>query len=246
MLPFRFNKFIYYILEILPYLRITFTYVFISLGIGVVFGLLLAIVKIKNKNILKVFANGYTTVMRSIPSIVLLFLVYYGVPFLLRGLFHVEISNMNKIIFIILTLGLFSSASLSEVMRSAYQSVHKGQMEAGLSIGLSGFQVFKRIIFPQAFRVSLPNLGNQIIFLIHEGALAYTIGLKDIMGKAFLINSTSQGKYLLEVYFGLALIYWLVSIGVEQGIWRLDRLFSYAHIEEQDRINRDSNRKRGM
>ncbi|GAA3334395.1 hypothetical protein GCM10020331_102180 [Ectobacillus funiculus] len=94
----------------------------------------------------------------------LLFIVYYGLPQLLNGL-GLNLNEIYKGIFVIITLSLLFAAAMAEVMRSAYESLDKGQYEAGVSIGLSGMQTFIRIILPQCFVIALPNLGNALIAL---------------------------------------------------------------------------------
>ncbi len=117
---------------------------------------------------------------------------------------------------------LLYAASISEVFKSAYLAVPKGQLEAGLSIGLTTSQTLVRIICPQALRFALPNISNAILNLLKDTALAYTIGLADVMGTGNLIIGQNMGNYSLETYTAVALIYWglalmlaLVSQGIE-------------------------------
>jgi L-cystine transport system permease protein len=222
-----------YIIKLLPYLSVTFEYVFASLVIGGILGFFLAAAKLGKHKILKRLAVGYTTVMRCTPSIVLLFMIFYGLPLLLKSTFDIDIQNVDTIVFVIITFSLFLGGSLSEVMRSAYESVDRGQFEAAVSIGLSGVQAFCRIILPQAFAVSLPNIGNTILFLIKEGALGYIIGLIDIMGKAYLINGFEMQAHVLQVYLALSFIYWPLSIIIEQLFKYLEKKFTFDQIKEE-------------
>ena len=116
---------------------------------------------------------------------------------------------------------LLYAASISEVFKSAYLAVPKGQLEAGLSIGLTTSQTLVRIICPQALRFALPNISNAILNLLKDTALAYTIGLADVMGTGNLIIGQNMGNYSLETYTAVALIYWglaLILALVSQGI----------------------------
>ena len=116
---------------------------------------------------------------------------------------------------------LLFAASISEVFKSAYLAVPKGQLEAGLSIGLTTSQTLIRIICPQALRFALPNISNAILNLLKDTALAYTIGLADVMGTGNLIIGQNMGNYSLETYTAVALIYWglaLILALVSQGI----------------------------
>ena len=115
---------------------------------------------------------------------------------------------------------------MSEVIRSAYESVDKGQFEAAVSVGLSPFQAYRRIVFPQAFVVAIPNFGNSLLELIKEGSLAYTIGLIDVMGKANLIIASNYNAHALEIYLALSIIYWIISIVIEQVFLKFEKGFS--------------------
>ena len=205
-----------YMAKLLPYLRVTFAYLLIALAIGLIFGFLLAAAKLGKNRVLRGLAVGYTAIMRSLPSIVLLFLVYYGIPKLAQGLFGVKMNGTDKLVFVSITLGLLSIASLSEIMKSAYRAVDPGQREAATSNGLTESQAFFRIILPQAFRIAIPNLGNTVVVLLKEGSLGYTIGLMDVMGGANQLNALTYQNNILEIFFGLALIYWILSIIIDK------------------------------
>jgi L-cystine transport system permease protein len=232
MQPIHFIKIITFIPQLAPFLGVTFEYVLLSLFFGSIIGFILAIAKLRENKIFKALANGYTTVLRCTPSIVLLFLVFFGLPVLIKSLLGINIENANALIFVVITFTMFLSASLSEVMRASYGAVDKGQFEAAVSVGLSNIQAFKRIMLPQAFYVAIPNLGNTTLYLIKEGALGFTIGLVDIMGKANLINSETMGGYVLEIYLALALIYWPISILIEKSFKRLEKRYEFEHKEQ--------------
>jgi L-cystine transport system permease protein len=216
-----------YMAKMLPYLPQTFLYVFFSLFFGIILGFVCAMAKLGKNRILKGIAEGYTTIMRCMPSITVLFLVYYLVPALLRNYLDINIDGMNAVFFVILTFTLFLGASLSEMMRTSYLAVARDQFEAALSLGLTVFQAFRRIVLPQAFFYSLPNLGNTVIYLLKEGALGYTIGLTDVMGKAYLMNADSYNVHALKIYVSLALIYWPLALILERVFKKLEEKFSY-------------------
>ena len=85
-------------------------------------------------------------------------------------------------------------------------------MEAGLSIGLTGYQTFRRILLPQIFKIALPNITTAILNLMKDAALAYTIGLVDVMGAGNLLISRNLGNYSLETYTAVAFIYWGLAL----------------------------------
>ncbi|KXH78801.1 amino acid ABC transporter permease [Sporosarcina sp. HYO08] len=211
--------------QLLPFLKVTFLVAGAAVLFGTIFGLLLAVAKIGKSLIAKKLANGYTTVLRCTPSIVLLFLVYYGIPYVGNKV-GINLNDINRAIFVIIAFSLQFAAIMSEVIRSAYQSIDKGQFEAGVSVGLSPFQTLRRIVFPQMFVVALPNFGNGLIALLQEGALAYTIGLIDVVGKAELIIASNYNSHALEIFLALAVIYWVLSILIERFFLMLEKRFS--------------------
>lgn len=224
--PFSFAQIFISLKTILPFLGVTFGVV---LG-TVVFSFLLAVLIVRQKSIKNKFwngfASGYIHILRCTPSIVLLFIVFYGIPKFVMVLFGVNINFWPKIIFVIIALSLLYSAQLAEIIRSALITVGKGQYEAGLTMGLSPSQSMVRIVIPQAFVVALPNLGNSLITLLKEGSLAYTIGLIDVMGAGNLIISRNYGGYALETYIALAIVYWSLTLIIENVFKLLEKRFS--------------------
>lgn len=210
---------------LLPFLQVTLFVSIITILSGTFLGLVLTIFKLSHNKLLNKIGNGYTTIIRCTPSIVLLFLVYYGIPKLAEE-FNLNLQNINTAIFVIITFTLQFAAIMSEVIRSAYQSIDKGQYEAAVSVGLSPFQAYWRIIFPQALVIALPNFGNGIIAVLQEGALAYTIGFIDIVGKANLMITNNINAHALEIYIALAIIYWALSLLIEKFFSILEKTFS--------------------
>jgi len=221
------EKIIEYIPKILPYFYISAGYVVLSFLIGSLLALLLAYFKIAGGRLARRLAFAYTTAMRCVPSIVLLFLSYYGLIYAGKNL-GLNFTGDNKFLYVVFTFSLFIAGSMSEVMRSAYEAVEKGQWDAGVSIGLTPVMVLCEIIFPQAFRYALPNIGNSIIYLFKEGALAYTIGLIDMIGKGNQLIGTDRG-HALEIYLALACIYWPLSIVLERFFGFLEKKFSKSY-----------------
>lgn len=217
-----------YFFKILPYLKVTIEYAGLSLLFGLIFGSILAAFKLQKNKVLKYFGVVYTAIFRSVPPVVLLFLVYYGLPQLLLNLFGIDIQNEEKILYVIITISILSMVSLSEVIRSAYISIDKGQYEAAISTGLLPVQAMIRIVIPQMIYVALPSIGNIVIYLIKEGSLGFTIGLVDVFGKANSLNQNSYSNYILEIYVALALIYWFSSIILERALKLIEKRVSFG------------------
>ena len=224
MRPFNPMKIPEFIPQLLPFLSVTLAIMLATVFFGGILGFILAFCKLKGRVSAKI-AQAYIYIIRCIPSIVMLFMVYYGLPkFLL--VFNIDINNYDRAFFVILTFSLLFAASMAEFFRTAYIAIDKGQTEAALSIGLTPLQAFIRIVFPQALVVALPNFTNALVNLMKEGALAYTIGLIDLMGKGDLIIYNNQGAYNLETYIALSLIYWAMTIIIEKTFMHLEMRLS--------------------
>ena len=161
--------------------------------------------------------------MRCTPSIVLLFIVFYGLPKLLQGAFGIDMNGMNRAVFAVITFTLLFGAYISEVFRAAYKAVLRGQYEAAVCAGLSPVQAFAHVMLPQAAIVALPNFGNASINLLKEGSLAYTIGLIDLIGKGNLIIAQNFGAYGIEIYLACMLVYWAIVLLLEQAFMGVER-----------------------
>ena len=117
---------------------------------------------------------------------------------------------------LIISISMNSAAFISEIIRGGLLSVNKGQMEAAVSIGLTRFQALRKIIFPQAFVVALPGLGNSFISMLKSTAMGFTIGVVELLAKAKIGSATSY-RYL-ESYMAVGIIYWgmMLMIGYFQ------------------------------
>ena len=229
-----------FFIEVLPYLDVTLEYVVLSLTFGLIFGSLLAWAKFGKNKLLKGLAYVYTTVLRCIPSVVLLFVVYYGLPRLVRSLWGITLDSTGKVKFVVITLTLFCAGSISEAFRSAYQSIDRTQFEAARSVGMTELQGHLHIIFPQVFYLSIPNLCNSLLALLKEGALAYTIGLYDLLGRGQYVIGMHQGAYVIEMYVTLILIYWPVSVLLTWGSRTLEKSLNYNDKTKKRKENGDA------
>ena len=207
---------------LLPYLAVTLVVGVTSILTGSLLGMLLAWAKLSGHRVIRMAADGYTYIIRCTPSIVLLFIVFYGLPKFMESEFGIDMDNLSRAVFVIITFTLLFGAYVSEVFRSAYEAVDRGQYEAAVTIGLSPLQAFFRVMLPQAAVIALPNFGNSVINLLKESALAYTIGLIDLLGRTNLIISKNYGAYGIELYVACLLIYWGLSIIIEQAFLRME------------------------
>lgn len=214
-----------YVAKVLPklikMLPLTLFVVLIAGVFGFFLGIIVTAIRIKKVKVLFQIVSVYVSFMRSTPSLIQLFVVYYGLPIIFK-LAGIDIQQWSRTGFAILTLVLHNGAYLSEIMRPAYLAVDKGQHDAADSIGLTGTQKFFRIICPQVVPIALPSLGNLLIDLIKDTSILFTIGVVDIMGKAKIVIANDYGVGQLKVYVIVAIIYWIISIIAEKGIHALE------------------------
>lgn len=196
-----------------------------SLLFSLLIGALVTASSMSRKKWLRVCANGYIAFMRGVPTLVLIFLVYLGVPQIASSI-GVDMSGISKITYIVVCMSLSTSANMAEMMRAAYLAVDKGQREAAFSVGMKGFTAFRRILFPQALAIAIPPLGNNIILLFKDTSLAFTIGVIDMMGKARAISSASYGSNRLEVYIAAGIIFWTICILLEYSTKLVEGLYT--------------------
>ena len=225
MLKFDFFYLLEQIPKLVPYLDVTFLVLILTLFFGTILGFVLTFWKLGKNLILRKLAYAFTTAMRCTPSIVLLFLVYYGLP-ALASILAFDLNDLSKIFFVVTAFSLSFGNVMSEIIRSSYLAVEKGQYEAAVSVGLTRLDAFRRIILPQAAVVALPNIINSILTLLKEGSLAYTIGLIDVMGKANLLIAMNYEAHALETLLALSFIYWAISITIEKANGLLEEKLS--------------------
>ncbi|MDO5375503.1 MAG: amino acid ABC transporter permease [Staphylococcus rostri] len=203
--------------QVLQQLPLTLVMIAFALVFALILGLILAVIRIRRTPILNPAVRVFLSFSRSTPLVLQLFLVYFALPQVLLFV-GIDINQFSRLFFAILAFTLHSGAYLSEVIRAGYQSVPYAQVEAGLTVGLSYPQVIRRIIVPQALRNSLPNLTTQIIELIKDTSLAFTIGIIDMMGQVQLIIGNNYGLGMLEVYIVISIIYWALSLIVQGAL----------------------------
>ncbi len=214
MISTDFHDWLKLLWQVVDKLPLTLFMLGLSLLFSLLLGFVIALIRIQKKPVLSKMATIYLSFMRCTPLLVQLFLVYFGLPQLLL-LVHIDINSWSRITFLVIAFSLHTAAPLSEVIRSAYLSIDKGQFEAAYSIGMNYFQSLRRIILPQAFVAALPNLENATISLLKDTALAFSIGIIDIMGQVRLILGNNYGIGMFEIYVTISLVYWSMCIVIE-------------------------------
>lgn len=186
----------------------------ISILIAMVVGLLVAIPAITKNKYLSYINVFYVEVVRSVPLLVLILWVYYGLPILTGFSFSPFVSG-------IIALSISESAFMAEIFRGGINAIKKTQWEAATSLGLNFSKKLKLVILPQAFKVILPALGNQFVYVLKMSSLVSIIGISDLTRKANeLVVSTYRP---LEIYTFLILEYLILILIVSYFVRRLEK-----------------------
>lgn len=171
-----------------------------SMLIGMVLGIAIAFLRIYGKKPMRRAVSVYEWIFRGLPQLVMLFIVYFGLPEL--GL------NLGPFLSVVIALGLCSSAYQAQIYRGAILSIGSEQMEAGLSLGMTKTKTLFHIILPQAVRLSLPGFTNEFTIVLKDSPLAYAVGITEILkyGRDLIVTSFRP----FEIYLACALIYFVL------------------------------------
>ena len=161
----------------------------LSLLLALLLGLLGALAKLSKNRIPRTIATLYTTIIRGVPDLVLMLLIFFGGQVMMNNLsdwlyeeFAIDVFfNINEFVAGVFTIGFIFGAYMAETFRGAFQSVNHGQIEAGRAYGMTRRQIFLRISFPQMMRHALPGLGNNWLVMLKTTALVSIIGLADMV-----------------------------------------------------------------
>jgi len=198
----------------------------LSLFFGIFIGLFFAILRLNKNPIINKFAYGYSYVFRGTPLLVQIFIIYFGL-----GQIEYFRTTFLWVIFkepywcAIIAFALNTGAYTSEILRSAFQTIKPGIIEAGKSLGISNKIIFYKIQIPVAIKQSLPAYGNEIILMMKGTSLASTVTLMDITGVAKYIISTTFKP--IEVFIVAGGIYLFMTFIIHNLIKYLEKKFSY-------------------
>ena len=198
-----------YLPSILEGALMTLSVAICSLLIAVVLGLQGAAMKLSKSPVARSLATVYTTVIRGVPDLILMLLIFYGgqtaVNYLAPKLGYNDFIDINPFVAGVLTIGFIFGAYLTETFRGALMAISPGQREAGLAYGMSTMQIFFRITFPQMLRFALPGFSNNWLVLIKSTALVSVIGLTDMMQKAGQAAGATREPFTF--YVAVAVLY---------------------------------------
>ena len=205
-----------------------------ALGISMILGITGALAKLSSYRPLNMAATAYTTVIRGIPDLVLMLLIFFGGQVLINQLGpmvgYEEYIDINPFIAGVSTIGFIFGAYMTETFRGAILSVPNGQLEAGYSYGMTRFKVFSRILLPQMVRHAIPGFGNNWLVLMKTTALVSIIGLNDMVRMAALAAGATRRPFTF--YLVIAINYLiLTSISILILNW-LNKKYSAGIIKD--------------
>lgn len=195
---------------------------------GVVFGTLLAMMRLSSIKSLSWIAGTYVNVLRSIPLVLVIFWFYFLVPYIAAWVVRSDTPiQVGAFASSLLTFVMFEACYYCEIMRAGIQSIPRGQVWAGYAIGLDYWQTMGRIVLPQAFRHMLPVLLTQTIVLYQDVSLVYVLSITDFVGAASKV-AERDGR-LVEMYTFVALIYFISCSVLSHLVRRLQTRIAIVH-----------------
>jgi glutamate/aspartate transport system permease protein len=202
----------------------TVTLTLLSMTGGIIFGTLLAMMRLSAFKPLSMIAGAYVNLMRSVPLVLVIFWFFFLVPYI--GAWILREPNPVKVgawMSALITFTMFEAAYYCEIMRAGIQSIPRGQVWAGYALGLNYWQAMGQIVLPQAFRNMLPILLTQTIILFQDTSLVYVISATDFLGAASKI--ANRDYRLVEMYTFVAVVYFIISYSLSLLVKRLqDRI----------------------
>ena len=235
---FNWNAFISAFKPIISRVPTSFIITLIAMAIGLVLGLLLALIKLNRIPVLDQIRALAVSFIRGTPIYVQLLLTYTGIPLILKAInlnygTAYNINDISPMLFVILTFAFNEAAYNSETIRAAIESVDVGQIEAAKSLGMTNFQVFKRVTLPEAATVAVAPLGNALMGLLKGTSLAFVAGVIEMTAEAKIIGGSSFRVF--ESYLAVALVYWAINLVFENLIRLLERKLQITPKEKNKR-----------
>ncbi len=194
-----------YLPMILKGMIVTVEVALLSLLLSLILGILAASARLYGGPVAKAIAASYTTVIRGIPDLVLMMLIFFGGQILVNKVgdkFGWGYIDIDPFIAGVLTIGFIFGAYMGETFRGAIMAVHKGEIEAGHAYGMTGFQVFRHITFPAMVRHAIPGFFNNWLVLVKTTALVSVIGLEDMVYSAKVAGDTLRQPFTFYVLVG--------------------------------------------
>ena len=198
----------------------TLTLTALAMTGGIIFGTLLAMMRLSAFRPLSALAGGYVNLMRSVPLVMVIFWFFFLMPYIgawVTG--SKELVRVGAWTSAVVTFTMFEAAYYCEIMRAGIQSIPRGQVWSGYALGLNYWQTMGHIVLPQAFRNMIPVLLTQTIILFQDTSLVYVISATDFLGAA--VKVANRDYRLVEMYTFVAVVYFIVSYSLSLLVKRL-------------------------
>ena len=199
-MKFDFSYFISLFGQLLPFVPVTLLMAVVSMALAIVLGLAITLLELSKIRALRLFAKFYVSLFRGIPTLVQLFIVYYGLPQIFPAL-----RGIPAMLAALVGLGFKESSYLADI-----GSVEEGQIEAGKSLNIKSSKLFFHVLLPQATVNALPATGNTFVSLIKETSLAFALGITELFAEGRMLAGDSFRYF--ETYVAIGLLYWAVII----------------------------------
>lgn len=188
----------------------------LSVGLGMFFGVVVSLIRLSGIRPLRILGNVYVDFLRGTPLLVQIFLVYFALPALIHH-------RVDAFFAAITACSINSGAYVAEIFRGGIESIDKGQMEAGRSLGMTWWQTMRYIILPQAFKRIIPPLGNEFIAMLKDSSLVSVIGFEELTRRGQLIIARTYASF--EIWMAVAIMYLILTFTVARLTGILERKF---------------------
>ena len=188
-----------------------------AVGCGFFIGMIAALANLSRFKIVRLLVKCYVELFRGTPLLVQIFMIYFALPMVIG-------QSINPYVAAVTACSINSGAYVSEIFRAGIQSIDKGQMEAGRSLGLTWAQTMRYIVMPQAFKAIIPPLGNEFIAMMKDTSLVSVIGFEELTRRGQLIIARTYGSF--EIWTAVAIIYLIMTLSISQLVAFLERRYN--------------------
>lgn len=196
---------------------ITIQITVMAVGCGFFIGMIAALANLSRFKIVRLLVKCYVELFRGTPLLVQIFMIYFALPMVIG-------QSINPYVAAVTACSINSGAYVSEIFRAGIQSIDKGQMEAGRSLGLTWAQTMRYIVMPQAFKAIIPPLGNEFIAMMKDTSLVSVIGFEELTRRGQLIIARTYGSF--EIWTAVAIIYLIMTLSISQLVAFLERRYN--------------------
>ena len=196
---------------------ITIQITVMAVGCGFFIGMIAALANLSRFKIVRLLVKCYVELFRVTPLLVQIFMIYFALPMVIG-------QSINPYVAAVTACSINSGAYVSEIFRAGIQSIDKGQMEAGRSLGLTWAQTMRYIVMPQAFKAIIPPLGNEFIAMMKDTSLVSVIGFEELTRRGQLIIARTYGSF--EIWTAVAIIYLIMTLSISQLVAFLERRYN--------------------